>query len=398
VTGPVRLAPSDLLLLGLQRIRTRPMRAVLSALGISIGIATMITVIGVPASSQQALMTQLSGLGTNLLTVQPISDPNDPVTLPPESLAMVDRIAPVEATSAVANTHATVRRSDRIDPTDTSGLAVLAAKDNLLEILHAKLHAGTFLSPATDRFPTVVLGDKAATRLGITSLTPGEPPPLVRINERWFSVIGILDPLPLAPDVERSVLVGWEAATTELGFDGNPTVLYLRADESYLEDVSAVLPRTVLPEDPARALVSQASDALAAKRLTESAFSSLFLALAVVALLVGGIGVANTMVISVLERKREIGLRRALGASRGQIRTQFLTESVVLCGLGGGAGVLTGVLVTSGYAAARGWPAAIPPSAVIGGLGAALLVGVLAGVFPAIRASRLTPTEALAAP
>ena len=114
--------------------------------------------------------------------------------------------------------------------------------------------------------------------------------------------------------------------------------------------------------------------------------------------MVGGIGVANTMVISVIERRREIGLRRALGASRGQIRGQFLTESVALSGLGGLAGILIGVVATAGYAAYQGWPPVIPPIAVLGGLAGALLIGMVAGVYPSIRASRLTPTEALAAP
>ncbi|AKU14896.1 ABC transporter permease [Luteipulveratus mongoliensis] len=396
--NPVRLTSGDLLRLGLQRVRTRPMRAVLSALGISIGIATMIMVIGVPASGQRALMTQLDSLGTNLLTVQPDLDPNDPVTLSEESIGMARRIAPVQSVSAVANTHATVRRSDRIDEDDTSGVAVLAAKTDLLTTLHGSMHAGSYLSSATEKFPTVVLGSTAATRLGITELRPHEAAPMVRINNRWFSVIGVLNTMPLAPDIDAAVLVGWDAARTELRFDGHPTVLYVRADERYLDDVRAVLPRTVLPDDPGRAMVSRASDALAAKKLTESAFSTLFLGLAGVALLVGGVGVANTMVISVLERKREIGLRRALGANRGQIRGQFLIESVVLCGLGGGAGILIGVLASAGYAATQGWPAEVPLGAVAGGFGAAIGVGILAGVYPAIRASRLTPTEALAAP
>ena len=199
----------------------------------------------------------------------------------------------------------------------------------------------------------VVLGDKAATRLGITEVRAGQPAPTVWLGGRWFTVAGVLAPIPLAPDVERSVLVGWSAARTWLGFDGHPTVVYVRAQESQLEAVRAVLPATVFPENPARIEVSRPSDALAAKRIAETTFSGLFLGLAGVALLVGGVGVANTMVISVLERKREIGLRRALGATSGQVRTQFFTESVVLCLLGGLTGAVLGVL---------GPPATPPPA------------------------------------
>lgn len=395
-TQPVRLSPGDLLGLGLVGLRTRPLRTVLAALGIAIGIATMVVVVGIPASSRQALDHQLSALGTNLLRAQATFDP---VTqkLPPVpegAAAMAARIGPVERTSAVANTHASVRRSDRIPAEQSSGLTVLAARSDLLPAIGARVASGRYL---TDGLPVVVLGDKAATRLGITEIQAGKPAPTVWLGGRWFTVAGVLAPIPLAPDVERSVLVGWEAARTWLGFDGHPTVVYVRADESRLEAVRSVLPATVFPENPARIEVSRPSDALAAKRIAETTFSGLFLGLAGVALLVGGVGVANTMVISVLERRREIGLRRALGATRGQVRTQFFTESVVLCLLGGLTGVVLGVLGAAGYAAARDWPATIPPAAALGGVGSALVIGVLAGLYPAIRAARLTPTEALTA-
>ncbi|MEW2290108.1 ABC transporter permease [Streptomyces sp. NPDC047841] len=393
---PVRQNPSDVLRLGLIGIRTRRLRAALSALGISIGVATLVLVTGIPASSQRALDDRLSALGTNVLRAVPQPDQDPPVLLPASADRMAARIGPVTATGQVANTHQLVHRSDRTDPHDGLGLSVLASGDGLLPVVNGRVRAGKFLDPATDRLPTAVLGYEAASRLGVAGLPPGREAPQILVGTTWFTVIGILDPLPLAPDLDRSVLVGWEAARKTLAFDGHPTVVYVKAREDAVEAVSPVLPATLYPELPGLVQVSRPSDALAAKRATHSAFSSLFLGLAGVALLVGAIGVANTMYISVLERRKEIGLRRALGANRGQIRGQFLTESVVLSLLGGVAGTVTGVLATAGYAVYEGWRPVIPPAVLGAGAGGAVVIGMLAGVYPAIRAARLTPTEALA--
>lgn len=391
----MRLAPLDLLGLGLLGIRTRTTRAVLSALGISIGIATLIVVIGIPASSQRDLMERLSALGTNMLRAEPVPDQKPPVLLPETSVGMVARIGPVTVAGAVANTHVAVHRSDRVDAGDYSGLAVLATRSNLLTAINGTVRSGRFLGPSTENFPTAVLGSVAATRLGIARLVPGQPTPQIYVGNRWFTVIGVLAPTPLSADIDRSVLVGWGAARDQLKFDGHPTVIYLKAREDAIEAVRDVLPATIYPQVPGLVQVSRPSDALAAKRATQATFSALFLGLAGVALLVGGIGVANTMVVSVLERRREIGLHRALGASRRQIRGQFLTESVVLSALGGLAGTMIGVLATVGYARWQGWPPSCrcPPWRRLRRRDPDRHGG---GLYPSLRAARLTPTEALA--
>ncbi len=394
---PARLAPLDLLGLGLLGLRTRPARALLSALGIAIGIATMIVVTGIPASSQAALLDELTALGTDTLQATALPNQDPPAKLPETATGMVARIGPVTAVSAVANTRTLVRRNDRISRDNGSGLTVLAARLDLPATIDARVRAGAWLTPATAAFPAVVLGSVAAGRLGIAELPPGAPAPTVVIGDTRFTVTGILAATPLSPDIDRSVLVGWEVARTELRFDGHPTVLYVRTEEPQLEAVRAVLAETISPERPGQVVVTRPSDALAAKRATESSFSVLFFALAAVALVVGGIGVANTMVVSVLERRSEIGLRRALGATRGQIRGQFLTESVLLSLLGGLGGSALGLLTTIGYAAWQNWPLVLPATAAAGGVGGAVVIGVLAGVYPCVRAARLTPTQALAA-
>lgn len=392
-----RVLVLDTVRLGTVGIRTRPMRTAFAALGIAIGIAALVAVIGIPASNQAAVRAALAALGPNLLTVAAGQNllTGETAPLPPTALEMIRRLGPVTAVSAIGRTPATVRRSDLVPSNETRGLAVYAARQDLLEVLNATVAAGSFLNPATAEYPVVVLGAKAAQLLGVSPGT-ARAPSQVWIGDRWFTVVGTLGPLPLTPQIDNSVLVGWSAAQRYLGFDGSPEQIFVRVENEAVDDVRAVLGRTVNPERPEEVLVSKPSDALAAQRLVEQAYSSLFLGLGAVALLVGGIGVANTMVISVLERRREIGLRRALGATRRHILVQFLAESVLVTGIGTGVGILLGIAVTGSYALYEGWPATLPPLALVGGLGVAVVIGLLAGVYPATRAARLAPTEALA--
>ncbi|MEV4325430.1 FtsX-like permease family protein [Microbispora rosea] len=389
---PARLGPSDVLRTGAAGLRTRPARVVLSALGIAIGIATMIAVLGISSSSREQLLRQLDRLGTNLLTVAPGQTVfGEEAKLPVEALGMVRRIGPVRTASATGTVDTTIRRTDRIPKAVTGGIAVQAATADLLTTLEGRVVKGAWLNAATETRPAVVLGAKAAERLGITRTGVQ-----VWMGERWFTVVGVLGAMPLAPEIERSALVGFPAAEEYLGFDGHPTTVYERSAEESVEAVRAVLPRTVNPENPEEVTVSRPSDALAARAAAASAFTNLLLGLGAVALLVGGVGVANTMVISVLERRKEIGLRRSLGATRGQVRLQFLAESLLLSALGGIAGAALGGLATAGYALSRGWPPVVPPWAFAGAVGATLVIGTLAGLYPAMRAARLSPTVALA--
>ncbi|MFF4238042.1 ABC transporter permease [Actinomadura geliboluensis] len=393
---PARLWPGDVVKVGAVGLRTRPMRAFLSALGIAIGIAAMVAVVGVSSSSRAELDRALAALGTNLLTVSPGSTlTGEKAQLPLESERMVARIAPVRDVSAIGLLdEAKVYRSGKVPATETNGIATYAARTGLRAATGAELSRGVWLSTATGEFPAVVLGAKAAERLGIGHASPDVQ---VLVGGHRFTVIGILAPVALAPELDTAALVGWPAARSVLGFDGHPTTIYTRSADARVEDVRDVLGPTANPAAPNEVEVSRPSDALAARQAAGEAFTGLLLGLGAVALLVGGVGVANTMVISVLERRAEIGLRRSLGATRGQIRTQFLAESLLLSALGGVGGALIGSLVTAGYALYQGWPVVIPAWAVLGGVVATLVIGAAAGLYPAVRASRLSPTEALAA-
>jgi putative ABC transport system permease protein len=365
----------------------------LSALGIAIGIGAMLAVVGISTSSRAELDRTLARLGTNLLTVAPGSTLfGDAAKLPTESVAMIERIGPVESAAATGQLDAHVYRNDHIPVGETGSIAVLAAGQDLPATVGATLRAGSWLNAATARYPAVVLGSRAAQRLDL----PG-PGLRVWLGGEWFAVVGVLDPVPLAPELDSAALVGWSAATTYLGFAGHPTKVYTRSTESQVLAVRAVLGPTANPQAPNEVQVSRPSDVLSAKQATDSTLTALLLGLGAVALLVGGVGVANTMVISVLERRSEIGLRRSLGATRGHIRIQFLTESLLLAGLGGSGGALLGVAVTGGYALTRGWPTVVPAWASLGGLGATMIIGTLAGLYPAVRASRVPPAEAIAA-
>ncbi|WP_211128320.1 ABC transporter permease [Streptomyces yatensis] len=373
-------------------MRNRPMRVVLSALGIAIGIATMISVVGISASSKEELLRELDKLGTNMLVVTPGTDlvSQKPVPMAKDAAGRVARIDGVERVGATGLLDHTVRRSEKIDHMITGGISVQSATEDLLTTLRGSVRSGTWLNAATGKYPSVVLGDVAARRLGIT-----EPGQRVYIDNEYFTVLGILDELPLAPEVARSALVGWEAGRTRLGFDGRPTTIYERSADDRVDAVHGLIPRAVDPQTPHNVEVTDPSSGLRAKAAAEGAFSNLLLGLGGVALLVGGVGVANTMIISVLERRYEIGLRRSIGATRGQIRGQFVTESLLLSGLGGLVGILLGAAATGGYAISNGIPWVIPPWTIGGGFGATLVIGTLAGLYPAVRASRLSPTLAL---
>jgi putative ABC transport system permease protein len=387
------LLPSDLLRVGGFGLSTRRTRALLSATGIAIGIAAMVAVLGLSASSKADLLAELDALGTNLLTVAPGQTlGGDDASLPDEASQMIERIGPVQKVSAVGSVDGTVRRTDHIDEANTSGISIKAAELDLLDTLEGSLAHGRFLDDALAQAPAVVLGAVAAERLGIRDSTGTVR---IDVDGHSFTVVGVLDPFPLAPELDRAAIIGWPIATELFERDGAPSAIYLRTDPDDVDAVRAVLGRTANPERFEEVSVSRPSDALAARAATDTAFTALLLGLGSVALLVGGVGIANVMVIAVLERRSEIGLRRALGATRRHIALQFMTEALLLSAGGGVAGVLLGALATAVYATTRSWHIVVPLVGLAGGVAAAVVTGVVAGSYPAVRAARLAPTDAL---
>jgi putative ABC transport system permease protein len=390
---PARLRPGDLGRVASVGLRTRRTRAALSALGIAIGVAAIVAVLGLSSSSQAGLLEEIDRLGTNLLIVTNGQGfTGKTAELPLAAPAMIARIYPVEHVAETGKVSGSVYRSPLIPSVNTNALEITAASLNLLRALNITVTQGRYLNAATATEPVAVLGPAAARRLGIDHIYPGER---IWLANQWFYPVGILGGSTLTPELEDDVLVGFPAAKRYLDFDGHPNTVYVRAQNSQVAAVQSVLAATADPEAPNEVNVSLPSATLEARAKTQSALNGLFLGLGAVALLVGAVGVANIMVISVLERRSEIGLRRALGATKGQIRSQFLSEAILLSLAGGAAGIAAGILATAVYAATKHWTIVIPTLAWAGGFGAALLIGAIAGLLPALRAARLSPTEAL---
>jgi putative ABC transport system permease protein len=393
ITSP-RLRLPDLARVASVGLRTRRLRAALSALGIAIGVAAIVAVLGLSSSSQAGLLAEIDRLGTNLLTVtngQTLTGAT--AKLPLVAPGMIARIGPVtqvEETGSIDD--ASVYRSPLIPSINTNALSVQAASLGLPRTVGTTIAKGRYLNAATARLPVAVLGSAAAARLGIDRIYSGER---IWLGGQWFYLAGILKPALLASEIDSSVLVGFPAAQRYLSFDGHPTTVYVRSETSQVAAVQSVLAATANPEAPNEVDVSQPSAALTARAAAQSALNSLFLGLGAVSLLVGAVGVGNIMLIGVLERRSEIGLRRALGATKANIRGQFLAEAILLALLGGAVGVTAGALATAIYAQTKHWTVVIPTTAWAGGLAAAILIGAIAGLLPALRAARMSPTEAL---
>lgn len=395
--APSRLLAADVLRVASVGLRTRRLRAALSALGVAIGIAAMVAVLGISDSSKAGLVAELNELGTNLLTVSPGETfLSEAAELPEAAVRDVRNLRSVRSAAAVTSVSgASVRRSPFIEAAETNGISVQAADPQLLATLGGKMLLGRFLNAGDERYPFVVLGLVAAERLGVERLSADGRPLQVLIEDTWFTVAGVVGSLPLAPEIERAALIGYPLARRLFATTRHASMLYVRADPEKVPEADSLLGAAANPQNPEQTKVSRPSDALQARADAQSTLTAVFLGLGAVALLVGGVGIANVMVISVLERRPEIGLRRALGARAVHIGVQFVGESVLLSLLGGCAGIVLGAAATAAYASAEGWILVVPVLSLVGAIAIALVLGALAGLYPAVRAARLAPAAAL---
>ena len=388
-----RLKIKDLFFVALYGVRARRGRAALTSIGIGIGIAAIVAVTGISASCRADLLAPLESLGTNLIKASPQAGFfGTQEKLPDGVVGMVERIGPVEEVTSTTQTDLIVRRSDFISEFEGGGISTIVTSPELLQVVGGNLIEGRFIQDGLSNIPVTVLGSVTASRLGINTL---ETPTKILIGNEWFGVVGIIDELKIHPDLDRSVFIGYGVAKTLFDIDKEPTTIYVRANPTYIEDVVEVIAPSMNPENPDQVQVSRPSDALEAQEAADAAFTNLLLGLGSVALLVGGVAIANVMVMSVLERRMEIGVRRSIGATRKEIRYQFLLESIVLSGIGGLVGVVLGTGVTLGYTNYTDIVFSIPVSQVLGAILLALLIGAISGVYPAIKASKIQPAEAV---
>ncbi|MDB0016755.1 ABC transporter permease [Acidimicrobiia bacterium] len=388
-----KLKMKDLFFVALYGVRARRGRAALTSIGIGIGIAAIVAVTGISASGRADLLATLESLGTNLIKASPQAGFfGTQEKLPDGVVGMVERIGPVEEVTSTTQTDLIVRRSDFISEFEGGGISTIVTSPELLQVVGGNLIEGRFIQVGLSNIPVTVLGSVTASRLGINTL---ETPTKILIGNEWFGVVGILDELKIHPDLDRSVFIGYGVAKTLFDIDKEPTTIYVRANPTYIEDVVEVIAPSMNPENPDQVQVSRPSDALEAQEAADAAFTNLLLGLGSVALLVGGVAIANVMVMSVLERRMEIGVRRSIGATRREIRYQFLLESIVLSGIGGLVGVVLGTGVTLGYTNYTDIVFSIPVSQVLGAILLALLIGAISGVYPAIKASKIQPAEAV---
>ena len=388
-----KLRTRDLFFVAVYGVKARKGRAALTSIGIGIGIAAIVAVSGIAASGSADLLSTLESLGTNLVKASPQAGFfGTQEELPEGVIGMVERIGPVEEVTSTTQTDLLVRRSNFISEFEGGGISTIVTSSELLNVIGGNLSEGRFITDGLSDLPVTVLGNVTAKRLGITNLSK---PTKILIDDEWFGVIGIVEELKIHPDLDRSVFIGYGAAKKLFDINEEPTTIYLRANPTFIEDVVEVIAPSMNPENPDQVEVSRPSDALEAQQAVEASFTNLLLGLGSVALLVGGVAIANVMVMSVLERRMEIGVRRSIGATRREIKYQFLLESIVLSGIGGLVGVMLGSLITLAYTNYTNIVFSIPVWQILGAVVLALLIGAISGVYPAIKASKIQPAEAV---
>ncbi len=384
-------------------IGARPSRLIITLLGTVLGIASLVATIGFAQTAAGQISQQFDALSATRVTVEPGSSKaaggkeRATARLPWDSVERVDTLAGVTDAALVGKLpkSVTVEAVQVQDPSEAqkSSPPVIAASPALLDVVQGKIRTGRFFDTGHDerRDRVVVLGAEAAKRLGVNRIS-GQP--AVFVNGRAYTVIGIIGKVGTRDNLLNSVIVPIATARSELGLTA-PETLDIRIDVGAGSVVARQAPIALSPNSPDGFKVAAPSNSSALQNQVESDINVLFVAIGLVALVGGGIGIANVTLLSVSERRGEIGLRRALGARTRDIAQQFMLESVTIGVLGGLIGVVVGLFALIVVCLVQGWTPVMAVWAAPVGVVVGALVGLLAGGYPAMRAARIEPVDAL---
>tara|TARA_B100000959_G_scaffold220128_1_gene232587 strand:- start:364 stop:1551 length:1188 start_codon:yes stop_codon:yes gene_type:complete len=387
----------EILSVAISGLTARKVRTLLIMLGPVLGAAGIVAAVGLNESAKGDVRQTLERLGTNLIVASADGSfsAGEAPTLPEDAVERVMNVSTVDRVAGITEIGSlTVLPSQGgKDFFRTIPVPVLTSDQNLLTVLDAQMLYGRFVNGADEDniFRSAVIGQDLANDY---QYLPGEVR-TIDVDGETYGIVGVLEKVDLVPKLDTAVIIPKSAAEEDFDVEQKPTTLYVRATEGNVDSTADALPMAINLGGNEAVTVAVPSDLLEAQGAVDTTLRNILFLMGGLALLVGGVGIANVMSISVIQRSGEIGIRRALGHTKMTIALQFVLEALFVGVLGGIVGVVTGVSVIYLVSSILGWIATlnIPLFLVAGGM--ALIVSVIAGLYPAWKAARLEPLETL---